>query len=506
MPTYVETAALAAPLGLGLAGFQQGYANTTARTALDKLREVELSVNDFTGVDPTGTTDSSPGIQNAINSTPVGSTLVLNGTYRCHQLLTVSKTMTIRGKDSRVGNVPSGTQSQSFLYFDTDTNGLVVDAAGGAVLSLDSVVVTGVGSTTSTHYGIHAPKASAGTNVILLKNSVIQSFLVGIWLTESYYSKIVDSTVTFCKNCLVADKCYNLEMTGVTMRADGASSVCVTAMNGSGVNMMACSVESWLGEYGVGLFGGSLCNLFGVYFEGSGRDSVRLGDNASVNAVGCHIYLTVGSTRWISLEGASATAGVKVYSKNNRIVYPTDTTSVQAYTLRSDDPAAYADISGDNWQSPIGSNVAYMASSFFGGAGPVTGKGQTRVLFPPTHPLAKRPIDTTVAPTRSTETLTYSASITPDAVAGDRHVVTVTNGTNFSFNAPANPPTYGGEQNLVLTIRNTSGSALGSATFAAAYKLASWVQPANGFNRSITFRWNGTSWVEISRTPADVPN
>jgi len=99
--------------------------------------------------------------------------------------------------------------------------------------------------------------------------------------------------------------------------------------------------------------------------------------------------------------------------------------------------------------------------------------------------------------------LTYSASMTPDWSAGRDQIVTVTNSSNFTFNAPTRMPDG---EHMTITIRNTSGGALGTATFAAAYGLAAWTQPANGQNRSITFRRSATLYIEIGRTTADVPN
>lgn len=99
-------------------------------------------------------------------------------------------------------------------------------------------------------------------------------------------------------------------------------------------------------------------------------------------------------------------------------------------------------------------------------------------------------------------TLAYSASMTADATTGHQ-TVTITDAVAHTYNAPLNPVT--GEF-LTFTIRNTSGGAAGAATWNAGFKMAAWTQPANGFSRSITFRYNGTNWVEISRTPADVPN
>lgn len=100
-------------------------------------------------------------------------------------------------------------------------------------------------------------------------------------------------------------------------------------------------------------------------------------------------------------------------------------------------------------------------------------------------------------------TVTYSASMTIDARTGNEQVITATNGTAFTINQPSNP---NAGQYLEITIRNTSGGALGTATWAAVFKMTTWTQPATGFSRTIIFRYNGTNWVEKGRTAADVPN
>jgi hypothetical protein len=100
-------------------------------------------------------------------------------------------------------------------------------------------------------------------------------------------------------------------------------------------------------------------------------------------------------------------------------------------------------------------------------------------------------------------TVTYSASMTIDASTGNEQVITATNATAFTINAPTNPATG---QYLEVTIRNTSGGALGVATWNAAFKMTAWTQPATAFSRTIIFRYNGTNWVEKGRTAADVPN
>ena len=98
---------------------------------------------------------------------------------------------------------------------------------------------------------------------------------------------------------------------------------------------------------------------------------------------------------------------------------------------------------------------------------------------------------------------TYGASVAIDARNGDFQVITVTDGTAFTIGAPTNPTTG---QFLTLQIKNTSGGAVGTITWNAVWKLATWTSPATGYNRSILFQYDSSVWHEISRTAADVPN
>lgn len=100
-------------------------------------------------------------------------------------------------------------------------------------------------------------------------------------------------------------------------------------------------------------------------------------------------------------------------------------------------------------------------------------------------------------------TQAYSSSITIDAKTGHLFDISASNTTAFTINAPTDP--YSG-QVMTLTLRNTSGGVMGAITWNAVFKLASWTNPATGFSRSITFKYNGTNWVEISRCAADIPN
>lgn len=102
-------------------------------------------------------------------------------------------------------------------------------------------------------------------------------------------------------------------------------------------------------------------------------------------------------------------------------------------------------------------------------------------------------------------TITYSASMTPDASLGDLWVITATNGTAFTINAPTNPLTG---QRINLMIRNASGGGLGVATFNAVFKQATFATtpPANGFSDSADFRYDGTNWVQQTPWTNNIPN
>jgi hypothetical protein len=97
----------------------------------------------------------------------------------------------------------------------------------------------------------------------------------------------------------------------------------------------------------------------------------------------------------------------------------------------------------------------------------------------------------------------------PDLAKGSVIVVTPTNNVGFTFDPILNA---GSGQIWTLVIANTTGGALGAATFvtvAGGYKLSgAWTQPATGFRRMVTFYYDPVALLnyEISRSAADVPN
>lgn len=109
-------------------------------------------------------------------------------------------------------------------------------------------------------------------------------------------------------------------------------------------------------------------------------------------------------------------------------------------------------------------------------------------------------------PTQPQALPAYGVAVAIDASAAERQIIAATNGVAFAIGAPSSALPG---RRLTITIKNTSGGALGAITWNAAFHLAgAFTAPATGNNRSVTFEYDGTSgaWLEVGRTAADVAN
>lgn len=95
---------------------------------------------------------------------------------------------------------------------------------------------------------------------------------------------------------------------------------------------------------------------------------------------------------------------------------------------------------------------------------------------------------------------TYSSSITIDASTGRHHKITATNGTAFTINAPTNP--VAGEE-LIIEILNSSGGALGTITWNAAFHMETYTAPANTKRKTIRFSYDGSNWIQSGGMSGD---
>lgn len=104
----------------------------------------------------------------------------------------------------------------------------------------------------------------------------------------------------------------------------------------------------------------------------------------------------------------------------------------------------------------------------------------------------------------TTQTLSYSPSITPNPAQGEYMIVPVTDNVNFTINAP----TTSKNGTITVEIDNNSGGVMGSITWNATYVLGTaFASPASNGKASISFSWNGTNWIEVARQsqPAGTP-
>jgi hypothetical protein len=101
----------------------------------------------------------------------------------------------------------------------------------------------------------------------------------------------------------------------------------------------------------------------------------------------------------------------------------------------------------------------------------------------------------------------YGTKVPIHADSGNEFTVTATDGAGFMISSPSyTTSSMGAGQRITVRVKNASGGALGRITWGSGYKMAEWTNPASGHSRSIDFQDDGTHWVEVSRTPSDVPN
>jgi len=101
------------------------------------------------------------------------------------------------------------------------------------------------------------------------------------------------------------------------------------------------------------------------------------------------------------------------------------------------------------------------------------------------------------------DALAFDTTLTPDCGFSNEFLVTPTDARDFSIRSPLNP-SFG--QRIGITIRNPSQGAVGTCSWEPIFKMGAWQNPRGGHSRSVEFMFNGTDWLEISRTAQDIPN
>lgn len=97
----------------------------------------------------------------------------------------------------------------------------------------------------------------------------------------------------------------------------------------------------------------------------------------------------------------------------------------------------------------------------------------------------------------------FAVSITFDVTGSEQFDLAAMSSADFSINAPVNPVV---DKTITITVRNSSGGPLGKTLWNSVFKMSEWTNPANGHNRSLGLRYDGSHWVQIYQTGSDVPN
>lgn len=357
-----------------------------------------------------GDTDDTDALQAAIDATDIGGTMYLfNGVFKTSKELLFTKSITIVGEDARLGNIVDPNTSKSCIVADsqTDAAGILVD---NCVVTFRSFVL--VNGSTNPAIRVDGIRCQGGNGSLRIYDLLVEGFQRGIRSVTNYYNSIENTSIAYCDECLRFENCYNIQLSNVKLRVNStpvyaAASYGIRLMSGSQANIFGGAIERF-STGGVYLDSNSSVNLFGTYFESvPGNENsilVQCSTNSKVVAIGCHVYVT-SSASFIANIGGGAT-GIKVFSRNNRIVYPTNTNAVNLYVPLIADTTASWDIDGDNWQADVGPNVKYLSAEGPGG------RGNIRIKYPVGHQNFLKPVDSTPytqSPWASEPTLPVSA-------------------------------------------------------------------------------------------------
>jgi hypothetical protein len=388
----ISFADITGTLGSDRVSFLQAGSGAITRSAQAKMRDI-VNVNDF-GADPTGVNDSSAAFAAAIAAVDKGGTIYLNGVYKTTEEILITKTLSIVGQDARVGNVVNPAQSRSCIIADSGTDGAAILVNDCAATFKNFVLVNGP---TTPSVRVDGIRCQGENGCLKIYDLLVEGFLTGIRSTTNYYNTIENTSIAFCDECLRFDNCYNVNLVGMKLRTNNtpvfaSATYGLMLLNASQANMFGGAIENFDNAAVYMPGSNNSVALFGVYFEShsttNSSEVVEADSYSKVVAIGCHVYMT-HSERFISVMGAGS-VGVQVYSKSNRIVYPTTTKTVDVYVPLANDTTANWDVSGDNWQSPIGANVKYVSQEAIGG------QGSVRIAYPVGHPTFSKPIDTTL--------------------------------------------------------------------------------------------------------------
>ena len=290
--------------------------------------------------------------------------------------------------------------------------------------------------------------------------------------------------------------------------SDNVESFTTTPVNGVLADTASCSANTFTNiciekVSGAGIKGVSLVNslFLNGTSEGNGTTGIELGETpaAALVAIGNTFvgmdlevnptadiicYASSGSNDFIGLKAGFSSGAVQLKAGTNRNFFNGGVTGGFAIEAGAD-------------------NNTITSVSLLGVSATITDAGTgNRVNDVYNISVPARLPDTKLF-TRTTAQVAAAGSYAINCKTAD-YVVLEAQGSTMTVSAPTNAIDG---QAIDVSIWNTSGGAL-TVTWNAVFRTNGWVDPANGANRSIRFRYNSSfgRWYPIAMSQTDVAN
>ena len=492
--------------------FVQSGTGAIARTAQAKMREI-VSVTDF-GATGDGSTDDTAAIQAAINAVSAGGTVFFPRASVDYKFstLTVDKTLMLQGAGWQVrANAAFGhadwantTYQQGSILRSTATSGVAITCdTTGEVLpyNLRDIAIIGPGSGTST--GIALGSASQASVMNDWQNVMVANFAKGYNFTNVQDSTFISVRERGCTTGFEFNEGTNQN---AFYNAEGQNSTDAFQFVRCGQNdFFGCLAQNNTDALSfVPSVAGAIesVHFYGMWIEN--------------NTNNIHLDTTNGTITGLLFQATRATTGTAIaYTASGTVNFPRfigNQWTGLAVTLGSGMVNAVWLSNNSSTVTNNATNTVFLnlTNTVQNGSTGQWNEAGGSLLYTQTGVANRWQIG--IATGRVTQlgplaykriAPTYGVSVAIDADLGNEYDITVTDGVAFTI---ANPSNAGDGQRITITVRNTSGGAMGLITWDTLYKMSAWTNPADTTSRSIDFKYNGTNWVQVSQTGVDVPN